>query len=70
MSQFRHNPLSAPSVPKYNKRGIDQDVFSSYTSLDDYDAMFEARHGRRAVDNNLMTTGGMVSTNFQITLPT
>ena len=45
-------------------------MLSTYTSLDDYDAMFEARHGRGAVDNNLMTTSGMVSTTFSITLPT
>ena len=45
-------------------------MLSTYTSLDDYDAMFEARHGRGAVDNNLMTTGGMVSTTLPITLPT
>ena len=46
-----------PSVPEYNQRGIDQDVLSTYTSLDDYDAMFKARHGRGAVGNNLMTSG-------------
>ena len=44
-------------------------MLSAYTRLDDYDAMFEARHGRGAVDNNLMTTSGMVSTTFPITLP-
>ena len=69
MSQFRHNHLSSPSVPEYNQSGIDQDVLSTYTSLDDYDAIFETRHGRGAVDNNLVTTGGMVSTTFPMTLP-
>ena len=58
-----------PSVPEYNQGDIDQDVLSTYTSLDDYDAMFEARHGRGAVDNNLVTTGGMVSATFPMTLP-
>ena len=43
---------------------------SAYTSLDNYDALFEANHGRGAVDNNLMATGGMVSTTFPITVPT
>ena len=31
--------------------------------------MFEARHGRGAVDNSLVTTGAMVSTTFPMTLP-
>ena len=69
MSQFRHNHLPAPHVSEYNQRGIDQDVLSTYTSLDDYDAMFKARHGRGAVDNNLVTTGGMVTITFPMTLP-
>ena len=49
---------------------MDQDVLSTYTSLDDSDAMFEARHGRGAVDNKLVTTGQRVSTTFPMTLPT
>ena len=43
-------------------------MLSNYTSLDDYDAMSEARQGRGAVDNNLVTTGGMVSTTFPMIL--
>ena len=70
MNLFRHNHPPAPTIPEYNQRGTDQDVLSSYTSLDDYDAMFEARHGRGVVGNNLMTTDGMVSTTFPIILPT
>ena len=31
--------------------------------------MFEARHGRRAVDNSLLMTKGMTSTTFPMTLP-
>ena len=63
-------PYLPPSVPEYNQRGIDQDGLSTYTSLDDYDAMFEARHGRGAVNNNLMAIGGMVTTTFPIAVPT
>ena len=70
MSLFRHNTHLPPSVPEYNQRSTDQDVFSTYTSLDNYDAMFEVRHGKGAVDNNLMTSGGMVSTTFPMILPT
>ena len=69
MSQFRHNHPSAPHVHEYNQRGIDQDALSTYTSVDDYDAMFEARHGRGPVKNNLVITGGMVSTTFPMILP-
>ena len=59
-----------PSVPEYNERGTDQDGLSTYTSLDDYEAMFEARHGRGAINNNFIATGGMLSTTFPITVPT
>ena len=34
---------------------------SIYTGLDDYDAMFEARHGRTAVDNSLVISEGVRS---------
>ena len=30
---------------------MDQDKLSTYTSLDDYDTLFEARHGRGAIDS-------------------
>ena len=70
VSQLRYTSLPTRSVPEYNQRGIDQDGLSTYTSLDDYDAMFEARHGRGAVDNNLMATSGRVFTTFPITVPT
>ena len=62
-------PYLPPSVPEFNQRGIDQDGLSTYTSLDDYDVMFEARHGKGAVNNNLMATSVMVSTTFPITVP-
>ena len=42
------------------KRGVDQDRLSTYTSLDDYDAMFKARHGKGAIDN-MTVTGEKIS---------
>ena len=36
---------------EYDPRSVDQDRLSTYTSLDDYDTLFEARHGRGALGN-------------------
>ena len=54
---------------EYDKRGVNQDRLSTYTSLDDYDAMFEARHGRGAIDN-MTVTGEKVSVTSPIMVPT
>ena len=42
---------------------------SIYTSLDDYDVLFEARHGRGAIDK-VTTTGEKVSVNSPVMVPT
>ena len=54
---------------EYDQRGLDQDKLSTYTSLDDYDAMFEARHGRGAIDN-MIVTSGKVSVTSPVMVPT
>ena len=36
---------------EYNPGVFEQERLSTYTGLDDYDTLFEARHGRGAVDN-------------------
>ena len=36
---------------EYNPGIFEQERLSTYTGLDDYDTLFEARHGRGAVDN-------------------
>ena len=36
---------------KYNPEVFKQERLSTYTGLNDYDTLFEARHGRVAVDN-------------------
>ena len=41
---------------EYNPEVFDQERLSTYTGLDDYDTLFEARHGRGAV-NNIPKTG-------------
>ena len=41
---------------------------STYTSLDDYDALFEARHGRGAIDN-VTITGEKVPATSPVMVP-
>ena len=36
---------------EYNPEVFEQERLSTYTGLDDYDTLFEARHGRGTVDN-------------------
>ena len=36
---------------EYNPEVFEQERLSTYTGLDDYDTLFEARHGRAAVAN-------------------
>ena len=36
---------------EYNPGIFEQDRLSTYTGLNDYDTLFEARHGRGAIDN-------------------
>ena len=67
------NPDILPCLPssgiEYDQRDVDQNRFSTYTSLDDYDAMFKARHGRGAIDN-MTVTGGKVSVTSPVMVPT
>ena len=49
-------PYLPSSGTEYDQRSVDQDKMSTYTSLDDYDALFEPRHGRGAVDNVTITS--------------
>ena len=57
------------NISKHVQGGIDQDAMSSYTSSDDYGAMFEARHGKGAVKNSLAISKGIRSTTFPMTIP-
>ena len=44
-------PYLPSSGIEYDPRIVDQDKLSTYTSLDDYGTLFEARHGRGAIDS-------------------
>ena len=44
-------PYLLSSDIEYNPGVFEQDRLSSYSGLDDYDTLFEARHGRGAIDN-------------------
>ena len=44
-------PYLPSSGIEYDPRIVDQDNLSTFTSLDDYDTLFEARHGRGAIDS-------------------
>ena len=44
-------PYLSSSGIKYNSGVFDQDRLSTYTGLNDYDTLFEARHGRGAIDS-------------------
>ena len=54
---------------EYDQRGVDQDKLSTYTNLDDYDALFQARHGREAIDNVTITVE-KVSATSPVMVPT
>ena len=42
---------------------MDQDKLSTYTSLDDYGTLFEARHGRPAIDSVTISGERVPATN-------
>ena len=44
-------PYLPSSGIEYNPEVFEQDRLSTYTGLDDYDTLFEARHGRGAIDH-------------------
>ena len=44
-------PYLPSSGIEYDSRIVDQGKLSTFTSLDDYDTLFEARHGRGAMDS-------------------
>ena len=44
-------PHTPPGGIEYHPVVSEPDRFSTYTGLDDYDTLFDARHGRGALDN-------------------
>ena len=62
-------PYLPSSGVEYNPRSVDQDKLSTYTSLDDYDTLFEARHGRGAIDS-VIVSGERVPAASPVVRPT
>ena len=55
---------------KYHPVVTESDRLSTYTGLDDYDMLFEARHGRGALDHVPRTSGEVVTTSSMGLTPT
>ena len=55
-------PHMPPSGIEYHPVVSEPDRLSTYTGLDDYDTLFEARHGTGTLDNMPRTSGQMIVT--------
>ena len=62
-------PYLPSSGIEYNPGVIEQDRLSTYTGLDDYDTLFEARHGRGAIDSVPKSDDGVLAAS-SIVMPT
>ena len=61
-------PYLPSSGIEYDPRIVDQDKLSTYTGLDDYDTLFEVRHGRGAIDS-VPISGERVSATSPVAMP-
>ena len=61
--------MSTSSGIEYDPRSVDQDELSTYTSLDGYDTLFEARHGREAI-GSVTISGERVPAASPVVIPT
>ena len=61
-------PYLPSSGIEYDPGIIDQDKLSTYTGLDNYDTLFEARHGRGAIDS-VFISGVRVPTTSPAAMP-
>ena len=59
LSEIPHIP---PGGIEYHPIVSESDRLSTHTGLDDYDTLFEARHGRGALDNMPRTSGEVIVT--------
>ena len=55
-------PYIPPGGIEYHPVTLEPDRLSTYTGLDDYDTLFEARHGRGALDHMPRTSGEVIIT--------
>ena len=53
-------PYIPPGGIEYHLIVLEPDGLSTYTGLDDYDTLFEARHGRGALDHMPRTSGDAI----------
>ena len=61
-------PYLPSSGIEYDPRIVDQDKLSTYTGLNDYDTLFEARHGRGGIDS-VPISGERVSATSPVAMP-
>ena len=61
-------PYLSSSGIEYNPGIVDQDKLSTYTGLNNYDTLFEARHGRGAIDS-VPISGERVPTTSPVAVP-
>ena len=61
-------PYLPSSGIEYDPGIMDQDKLSTYTGLNDYDTLFEARHGRGAIDS-VPISGERVPTTSPVAMP-
>ena len=54
-------PYLPSSGTEYNPGVVEQDRLPTYTGLDDYDTLFEARHGRGAIDSAPRSDEGVLA---------
>ena len=55
-------PYLPPGGIECNPEVFEQDILSTYTGLNDYDTLFEARHGRGAIDSVPKSGEGALAT--------
>ena len=63
-------PYLPSSGIEYDPRSVDQDKLSTYTSLDDYDTLFESRHGRGAIDSVIISGERVPAITSPVAIPT
>ena len=61
-------PYLPSSGIEYDPGILDQDKLSTYTGLNDYDTLFKARYGRRAIDS-VPISGERVPTTSPVAVP-
>ena len=61
-ANLSETPYIPPGGIDYHPVVLETDRLSTYTALDDYDTLFEARHGRGVLDHMPRTSGEVIAT--------